>query len=363
MKMKQVSIVAGSMIALSVLAVGCGSQTSSNTSGAGGTKKEFVIGVANGYIGNDWRTQMIADVQQAAKQYETKGVISKVVVENANNDVTEQISQIQNMINSGVNAIMVDPVSATALVPVIEKAQKAGILVVPFDGVVNDSSITNITTDQYSWAQSGAQWLAQQLHGKGNVIVMDGLSGVPANTIRSQAVHDVFKNYPGIHILQEAQGKWDESTAEQVMTSLIATYPKVDGIYTQDGMGMGIVQAYTAAHKTPPIMTGDVTVGFFQYWMTHKNSGFHSFVVSNPPGIGATALEFTVDMLQGKKLKSSSLQKNPVDPSETNTILVKSPLTVTDSNLSQVWNSTMKGKPNSYSLDAWLTQSQVDSYF
>ncbi|KLU60606.1 D-allose-binding periplasmic protein precursor [Peptococcaceae bacterium CEB3] len=353
-----------SLVAVFLLAAGCGTPTGKSTSSSGsGSGKSFVIGVANGYIGNDWRTQMIADVQQVAKTYEEKGVISKLIVENANNDVTQQISQIQNMINSGVNAIMIDPVSATALVPAIQKAQKAGILVIPFDGVVNNPKVTNITTDQYSWAKGGAQWLADQLHGKGNIILMDGLAGVPAENIRAQAEQDVFSKYPGIHVLQKVFGGWAEATAEQKMTSLIATYPNIDGIYTQDGMGMGIVQAYIAAHKKPPLMTGDVTVGFFKYWTEHQSSGFHSYVESNPPGIGATALEFTVNMLQGKKLKSSSIQANPVDTSQTNTVLVKSPLTVTDTNLQQVWNSTMKGKPSSYSLDAWLTPSQVDAYF
>lgn len=320
--------------------------------------KGYVIGVANGYYGNDWRTQMIADIQTVAKQYEKQGVVSNVVIENANNDVSQQISQIQNMINSGVNAILIDPVSATGLLPVIAKAQAAGILVIPFDGVVNSPKVINVTTDQYSWAYNGAYWLAQQLHGKGNVLIMNGLAGVPANTIRQSAEEAAFKKFPGIKIVHEANGNWDEAYAQQTMTSLISSYPKLDGIYTQDGMGMGIIQAYIAAHKKVPLMTGDVTTAFFKYWVDHRKT-FHSYIEANPPGIGATAFEIAVDLLNGKKLKPSALQSNPIEPSQKNTILVKSPLTVTNANLMKVWNTTVKGKPSSYSLDAWLTPSQV----
>ena len=85
-------------------------------------QEKYLIGVSNGYIGNGWRTQMIDSIEDISAYYKGQGVIEDVIIQNAGLDVNAQIAQIRNMINAGVDCLLIDPNSETALNPVIEEA-------------------------------------------------------------------------------------------------------------------------------------------------------------------------------------------------------------------------------------------------
>ena len=86
----------------------------------------FVIGYSNGYWGNTWRAQMVEDFEKRAEEYKESGVISDVMISNTNNDPTEQLNQINAMIDAGVDAIIIDAVSPTTIKSAVEKAQHEG---------------------------------------------------------------------------------------------------------------------------------------------------------------------------------------------------------------------------------------------
>ena len=152
---------------------------SGSAAGGGG---DLVIGVSNTLAGNGWREEMICAVKAQAL---ASGEVSKVIAISRNGGPTEQIQDLQNLISQGVNAIILNPSDREQLNPVIEEAISQGIVVVAVDQAVTAEGAYVATNDQVAYGRLGAQWLADSLDGKGSVLYMRGIEGVPADDDRN----------------------------------------------------------------------------------------------------------------------------------------------------------------------------------
>ena len=125
------------------------------------------------------------------------GNVDEVIVISKNGGPTEQIQDLQNLISQGVNAIIVNPSDREKLNPVIAEAAKKGIVVVAVDQAVTAPEALVATNDQVAYGRLGAQALADQLGGKGKVLYMRGIDGVPADTDRDTGLHGGHGQVPG----------------------------------------------------------------------------------------------------------------------------------------------------------------------
>ncbi|PWU04029.1 MAG: ABC transporter substrate-binding protein [Bacteroidetes bacterium] len=361
------------------LLAGCGSaQTSgANKSDSGKAGKgNFVIGFANGYIGNTWRSQFVDNVKAQGEKLKQQGVIKDIKIANSNADVSKQLTQLNQMISEGVNALMIDPVSADSLGPIVAKAKAKGILVViTNDPAAYEGTYSVIGNNDAFW-RIQAKWLANKLNNKGNIVQINGLPGNTADTFRRQAAKEVLGK-TDIKVLAEAPGKWDESEAQKVTSTFLSTYNNIDGILTQDVMAEGILRAFDTAGKKPPVMTGDYTYSFLRTWA--KTPDLDSIAVPYAPGVGVDALNITVQLLQGKKFNDSVLQANPLNTKLKNALLVDPPYVVTKTAQPNApWMEGLKftkaisvddavkigeGKPGTAALDAGMTDDQIKSFF
>lgn len=264
-------------------------------------QEKFTIGLSNGWVGSEWRTQMIEEAQAAAAAWKERGVEIEFVVQSADVDVQGQIGHVRNFINQGVDAIIINPNSPTAFDPVFAQAKEAGILVISTDAEVSSPDAIYVGIDQKAWAMTSAEWLANTLGGKGNVVAINGVAGHPANEMRVAGYREVFAKYPDIKLLTEVNANWDEAQGQQAMQNLLATYPDITGVWVQDGMAAGAWRAIDAAGKTADIAaTGEIRKDFMDIWSAEKlNSG----ASVNPPGVMASAVNVAVLRLQGKEFK------------------------------------------------------------
>lgn len=344
-------------------ACGGGSQSGSSgggNSGGGQNKGPFTIGVSNGFVGSEWRTQMISDLQTANAEYMKQGLTKDLVIQSADVDVQGQIQQVRNLINRGVNAIIIDPNSQTGLNGVIKEAKKAGITVISVDQEISAPEAINVVIDQTEWAKMSMKWLAEQLHGKGNIVIINGIAGHPANEARYNGVKEVLSQYPGIKVLNVVNANWDQATGQQKMADVLASQPNIDGVWSQDGMAEGALRAVIAANPSKwPIMVGEARAGYLQLWeqvkKTHPN--FTSYGVVNPPGAAVSGLRIALQILQGKQLKSGSLKG-----AFNNTLYVPIPGYVSENNFEDQYNM-VKDKPGSYTLDGSISQSDAEAFF
>nr|NLD40690.1 substrate-binding domain-containing protein [Actinomycetales bacterium] len=351
----------GAVAAVALALAACssvGGGGSSTTTAAGGetggagepAAGPFTIGVSNGFVGSEYRTQMIDDIEEAAAEYQEEGTLNDLMLENADTDVNGQIQQVRNLINAGVDAIIINPNSGTALDAVFQEAADQDILVFAIDQAVDTESVINVGIDQGAWAAESAAWVAEQVGEGGNIVVVNGISGHPANEARWAAAEAEFDEV-GVNVLTIVDGGWDQTTGQQQMTTLLATYPEIDGVWTQDGMGFGILQALITADKQNEIvMSGEARGGFMRLW-SEQDEEFQSVAVVNPPGTGATALHIAMAMFQGQSLKDSSLTDGH------NVVLDLEP-TITNANFAEVWEQ-YKDMGDNYVLDSILTRDQA----
>src|SRR4029078_10725994 len=131
------------------------------------------------------------------------GVVSKVVVANRNGGPAEQSADIRNLISAGANAIIINPSSSTALNSVIQQAAARGVKIVSVDQRVTAPQAHTVTNAQFAYGRLGAEWLFKQLGGKGNVVEMRGIAGVPADTDRHTGFRPALKKYPGIKVVKQ----------------------------------------------------------------------------------------------------------------------------------------------------------------
>jgi ribose transport system substrate-binding protein len=259
----------------------------------------YIIGVSNSIYGNGWRNEMVCSVQVEAKTAANAALVSKVIVDQAGNDPARQISDIRTLISQGANAILIDPPNPTALNKVIEQAVSRGVVVVVLDQLVTSKAPYQVENDQVKYGALGMAWLAKQLHGKGNVVLVRGAAGAPGDTDRQTGINQVLKANPGIKVVGQYFTNWDAVTALQQTSTFLPTHPKIDGWWTS-GLGAQVVQAYqTAKRPFVPVVGADDNT-FLTYLGKYRSQGLIGAGVTNPPAVGAAALVIALNVLQGK---------------------------------------------------------------
>jgi ribose transport system substrate-binding protein len=320
--------------------------------------KKITIGISNSFISSEYRTQMIQELKDVNAEYMKAGITNDLVIESADTDVPGQIQQLQNLINKKVDAILVNPGDVNGLNATLEDAVSKGIIVISVDQALTAKGVYDVGIDQYLWAKTSADWLAKKMNGTGNIVEIEGFPGHPANVLRMSAVDDVLKNYPGIKVLGKDTGKWDEATGQQVMSNFLASFPTMNGYWTQDGMAIGAMQAVLAANPSKwPQGVGEGRCQFLQLWdqRLKQDPTYETIAVANPPGVSPTGLRIAVNMLLGKKVDTTKLVNNQ--------FVIPIPVIVTKDNFPQVYSSQCTGKPATYLLDGIMSDADVQQFF
>jgi ribose transport system substrate-binding protein len=277
------------LAAIALVAAAC----SSTPGGSGAPSGSYKIGVSNTLQGNGWREEMICSIKAEAK---ASGKVSQVVVANRNTDTAGQLEDMRSLISAGVNAIIVNPTSADALNPVIQEATAKGIVVVAVDQGVTDPSAYVLSNDQENYGYLGAKWLFTQLGGKGDVIYMRGIEGVPADTDRDKGFKRALAEFPDIKVVKETFTGWELPKGTQQINDIFAAGTKFDGIWTS-GIDANIVEAFKTANKDFVPIVGADNNSFVGYLDTEKANGLKGAAVTNPPPVGGAGVALALKVL------------------------------------------------------------------
>lgn len=286
-------------------------QVTSETEAAGKIKvKEggYVVAVSNSFITHSWRTQMVNDLQKSIEFYRGKGIVKEFYIQHSGPDLNLQTTQIQNFISMKPDLLIIDPLSNTALNPIIEQAVDAGITVVISDEPVTSPAPYQVMPTHDVWMYKLAKYVFERLNGKGDVVYISGIKGAPASDQRDEGFMRALKEYPNINLLTQIWGSWDPATAQQATADILAAYPKIDGVVAQDGECLAAIRAFEAAGRGVPIINGEGFRPFFEYWVENLDKGFTSYAIANGPGFAmTTALGIGLRLLMGAEFKEEFL--------------------------------------------------------
>jgi len=199
-------------------------------------KEKYKIFLSMSFIGNDWQAEAANMVKAMAGH---KSIADKVdlKVQVAGPNAQRQIQQINAMVQAGADAIVIFPISPTALNSVVKNACAKGVLVFAYDAEITEPCAYNISIDQPEAGRVTAEWLVKKLDGKGEIVVITGVPGTSVDTLRTKAAKEVFAKHPGIKIVSEAVGMWSQAVARTELSKILATrnWDKIDGLWMQVG--------------------------------------------------------------------------------------------------------------------------------
>jgi ribose transport system substrate-binding protein len=289
--------------------------SSSATSGAAPTSaattgKKFKIALANSFIGNGWRVEM-ENVFKAACAMPPYNAEVDCTVFNSGNDVSTQTQQISNLISQKVNAIVIDAASLSGLDGVVQQACDRGIVVVSFDNTVDAKCGLTVNTDQLAFGKQLAQFIVDQLHGKGNVVMVTGVAGTGADSDRNKGAKAVFSANPGIHVVATYSGMWDSATAQRVTAAQLPSLPKVDGVWVSGGTD-GVVKAFVDAKRPMPVVGGEGENGYRKFMAGISTPKVNGMSIGQPPFLSVISLELARAVLAGQHSKTSITIPFPV---------------------------------------------------
>jgi ribose transport system substrate-binding protein len=158
-----------------------------------------------------------------------------------------------------------------------------------------------VTNDQTAYGRLGAEALFKKLGGKGSVVEMRGIAGVPADADRHEGFTEALKNSPEIKVVASVFTGWSPDKGAQETKNLISSGKQIDGIWTS-GIDKAVVDAYKTANiKYVPVVGADNN-GFMGQEIDLKDAGLVGINVTNPPAVGGAGLSIALDVLAGKKV-------------------------------------------------------------
>lgn len=261
----------------------------------------YVIGFSNASISNPWRVAMLHGIEAAAERHKDK--LGRFIITDANDDPSKQAADVQDLIAQGVDILLISPATAEALDPVVRRARRQGVPVVLVDREVTskDNHITFVTASDQALGRISAQWLAERLGGKGEVVMLGGLAGASPAENRIAAALEVFNQFPEIEVLETQYTSWSPANGKTIMSALIQKYgDRIDGVWADSGLqGSGSIEAFLAAGYAdgaiPPHTGGDFNA---MYQLSVKHD-VPMVGIDYPPAMGARAFEVLFDVLRG----------------------------------------------------------------
>ena len=264
----------------------------------------YRIALANGYIANTWRIQMIQTAKAYAAQPEVAAKLKEFKVVSTGEDVPAQISAINNFIDSGYDAVIVNAQNPTAFGPVIKRAKDAGVILVAFDNILDTEDAINVNVDQRGLGELWGQWLVDHIPDGGKVLEVRGVAGTSVDTDRHEGIHEVLNASGKTWEITEVMGKWDDGTAQKVTADAIATNGPFVGITAQGG-DTGVVQAMIdAGHPMVPF-GGETENGFRKFCATKSAEGLKCTSAGTGPAQVAVAIKTAIAALEGQVVPQS----------------------------------------------------------
>ena len=219
---------------------------------ASGSQAAMKIGFSVSTQVNPFYNAMADGVRDQAK---ADGM--EVTVLNAEDKLEKQIADVEDLIQKKIDVLIINATHDGAAA-VLNKAADAGIPVITLQrGVPGAKVVSHIGTDNVVIGREGAEWVAKKLNGKGNVVVMEGISGAASSEDRKKGSAEVWPKYPGIKIVAQQSGKYDRAVALGVMENILQAQPQIDAVFCfNDEMAMGALAAVKAAKRTGILITG-----------------------------------------------------------------------------------------------------------
>lgn len=272
---------------------------------------DMVIGFSQSE--NEQNPFRAVETQSVREAVEESG--AEFVYTNANSDQAKQLTDIQSMINQGVDALIVAPLSATGLQGAFDAAQQQSIPVVTIDrqteGVPCEDYITFMGSDFYEQGVRAAEAVVEATGGEGTIAEIQGAPGSDVATLRTEGFADEIAEQDGLEIVAQQTGNWSTSEAQEVLGQIVSANPDINAVYTHsDTMALGALTALNNFGKAPGEDVQIVSIDGTADAVTEIANGSIYAVVETNPRFGQAALQALQDWFAGEEVAQEIIMKD-----------------------------------------------------
>ena len=243
-----------------------------------------------------------AAVEQGAKDKAAElGVDLVVLSPPEESDVQSQISQVEDQLAKGIDALAIAPTDPNALATVVEEAKKQGVGVVFVDTKGINEGVTFIGTNNEQGAKLAADYICQNVEKGSEVAILQGIITQSTGQARAEGAHAGLMGC-GLNIVAEQPADWDTAKAQTAMENILTGHPNIKAVFaSNDNMALGAVQAIKSAGVSGQI----IVVGFD----ANPNAAeavlagdMAATVAQNPKNMGAFGVENALKVKKGETI-------------------------------------------------------------
>ncbi|MFD1449640.1 substrate-binding domain-containing protein [Oceanobacillus sojae] len=296
--MKKVTLLCLFLVASFIL-VACGSNGTDgqdNQEGGDGNTEDITIGYAINTLNNPFFVEVKESAEAAAEEL---GVNISVV--NANGDLSQQISGVEDLVQQQVDVLIVDPVDSEGSLTAINGAVEAGIPVITTGRSIEGADVvTHMGYDEVKNGEVAGEFLAEQLGGEGKVIELQGTLGTDVANNRSEGFNNALSEHPDIEVVSSQSADFDRTEGMNVTENILQSHSEIDGLYAaNDEMGLGALQALNSNNLSDVIVVSND--GTAEALNSVKDGELTGTMAVSPKAYGEEAVVVAIDVVKGEE--------------------------------------------------------------
>ncbi|HXU59012.1 MAG TPA: ABC transporter substrate-binding protein [Verrucomicrobiae bacterium] len=273
----------------------------------------WTIGYASSYAGNTWRAGVMDRLQhEIIPKWKKLGLIKEVIITESNLKDSVQIQQMRQLVDQGVDAIIVCCSNPTALNQTVQYAHDRGVPVFSAVGYLTSPYAVSSSANFVVGGNMMGEWMANEIGGKGNVLIVEGIPGTSASDSQDKGAKAALAKHPEINVVGSVAGMWTDQVAQAEIQKWLATNPgELNGIVIQSASELGAIRALKQSGRDMVPITVGGELGALCYW--RKNPKFISSAIQAWPPGDDFELSWNIMMrtLEGQGPKIQSILTKP----------------------------------------------------
>lgn len=211
-------------------AIACGGAMTAQAADAAKTGP-MKIGASFQEINNPYFVTMKAALEDA-----TKSIGAELLVTDARHDVSKQLSDIEDMLQKGIDILIINPTDSVGVQSAVKQAHDKGVVVVAVDAQADGPLDSFVGSKNYDAGVQACEYLAKNIGGKGDVGILDGIAVVPILE-RVRGCKDALAKHPDIKIVSIQNGKQERDQALSVTENMLQAQPNLKGLFSVNDNG------------------------------------------------------------------------------------------------------------------------------
>ncbi|MEK4252784.1 ribose ABC transporter substrate-binding protein RbsB [Ureibacillus sp. FSL K6-2830] len=293
-KMKHLFLVIIAMLVLSACSMN--SSVEQNDAADEGTKEGAVkVGFSISTLNNPF----FVTLSEGAKAVSEENGVELVIVD-AQDDASKQASDVEDLIQQGIDLLLINPVDSSAVGSAVESANAAGIPVITVDRSADSGEvISHIASDNVAGGKLAGEYLLE-LAGEGAKVAM--LEGVPGSSAARDRGAGFLEAVEGkVDLVSSQTANFNRSEGLSVMENMLQAHPDIEAVFAQnDEMALGAIEAISAAGKDIIVIGFDATDDAVK---KVEEGVMAATVAQKPEEIGKIAVETAIKYLNGESVE------------------------------------------------------------